>query len=111
MVLSAVAELLLLVASGVLPAAQVVVVQTSKVTLPVSWLSGSLKVAVRVGVVVFRRAASAGETSAGVEGGRSEERCVGEGGRSRWAPDHLKKKSSVAGTNGSLPSQEDRWPS
>src|SRR3989442_8687432 len=34
---------------------QLLVVQTSKVTLPVSCVSGSLKVAVRVGVVVFRR--------------------------------------------------------
>src|SRR3989442_7046365 len=47
---------------------QLLVVQTSKVTLPVSWLSASLKVAVRVGVAVLRWAASAGETSAGVEG-------------------------------------------
>src|SRR2546422_1036272 len=30
-------------------------VQTSKVTLPVSWLSGSLNVAVSVGVAVLRR--------------------------------------------------------
>src|SRR2546427_3246120 len=47
---------------------QLLVVQTSKVTLRVSWVSASLKGAVSVGVVVFRRAASAGETSAGVEG-------------------------------------------
>src|SRR2546428_10109556 len=47
---------------------QLLVVQTSKVTLPVSWLSGSLKVAVRVGVAVLRRAASAGGKSAGGSG-------------------------------------------
>src|SRR5438128_9621608 len=80
---------------------QLLVVQTSKVTLPVSWVSASLKVAVSVGVVVFRRAASAGETSAGVEGAafavlfataipltvaaRSEERRVGIGLRDRWS--------------------------
>ena len=42
--------------------------QTWKVTLPVSCVSGSLKVAVSAGVAVFRRAASAGETRAGVVG-------------------------------------------
>src|SRR3989442_15370084 len=47
---------------------QLLVMQISEVTLPVSWLSGSLKVAVRVGVAVLRRAASAGGRSAGVEG-------------------------------------------
>jgi hypothetical protein len=48
--------------------AQALSVQTWKVTLPVSWVSGSLKVAVSAGVVECRRAALAGETSAGVEG-------------------------------------------
>src|SRR5206468_4584800 len=47
---------------------QLLVEQTSKVTLPVSTLSGSLKVAVSVGVEVFRRDPSAGETSVGVVG-------------------------------------------
>src|SRR6266516_760449 len=51
---------------------QLLVVQTSKVTFPVSTLSGSLKVAVRVGVEVFSRAPSAGETSAGVDGATFE---------------------------------------
>jgi len=41
---------------------QLLVVQTSKVTLPVSCVSGSRNFAVRVGVVLFRRAASAGLT-------------------------------------------------
>ena len=58
---------------------QLLVVQTSKVTLPVSCVSGSLKVAVRVGVVVFRRAASAGEI------GRAS---LGKECRSRWSPYH-----------------------
>jgi len=44
------------------------VVQTSKVTLPVSCVSGSRNVAVRVGVVVLSRTASAGPTSVGVDG-------------------------------------------
>ena len=48
---------------------QLLVVQTSKVTLPVSWVSGSPKVAVSVGVVVLSRIASAGPTSVGVDGG------------------------------------------
>src|SRR2546427_5797095 len=47
---------------------RLLVVQTSKVTLPVSWLSGSLKVAVSVGVGELIDTASAGETSAGAEG-------------------------------------------
>ncbi len=47
---------------------QLLVEQTSKVTLPVSTLSGSAKVAVSVGVEVLSRAASAGDTSAGVDG-------------------------------------------
>src|SRR5436309_16043708 len=38
----------------------------------VSWLSASLNVAVRVGVEVFSRAPSAGDTSAGVEGATFE---------------------------------------
>ena len=42
--------------------------QTWNVTLPVWVLSGSAKVAVSVGVAVFRRAVSMGETSAGVVG-------------------------------------------
>src|SRR5437588_9627073 len=45
---------------------QLLVEQTSKVTLPVSWLSPSRNVAVRVGVAVFRRAASAGLSREGV---------------------------------------------
>src|SRR5438034_11669957 len=68
---------------------QLLVEQTSKVTLPVSFASGSPKVAVRVGVEVLRRAPSAGDTSAGVDGAtfevlfvtarpRSEERRVGK---------------------------------
>jgi hypothetical protein len=44
--------------------------QTSKVSLPVSFGSGSLKVAVNVGVCVPTIALSAGETSVGVEGAR-----------------------------------------
>ena len=44
--------------------------QTWKVTLPVSFVSVSPKVAVSVGVRVFRRAAFAGPTSAGVVGAR-----------------------------------------
>ena len=44
--------------------------QTSKVTLPVSFGSGSLKVAVRVGVAELSGAALAGVTSAGVDGAR-----------------------------------------
>src|SRR2546427_2350537 len=48
---------------------QLLVVQTSKVTLPVSWLSGSLKVAVRVGVAVLRRALCLGGKSARGGGG------------------------------------------
>src|SRR5438067_12543434 len=85
---------------------QLLVEQTSKVTLPVSWLSGSLKVAVSVGVAVFSCAASVGVTSVGAFGAafdvlfvidalfsvavapalpvgvavRSEERRVGQGG-------------------------------
>src|SRR2546427_2551054 len=47
---------------------QLLVEQTSKVTLPVSWLSGSPKVAVSIGVAVLKRVPSAGETSVGVEG-------------------------------------------
>src|SRR5205823_2389936 len=47
---------------------QLLVAQTSKVTLPVSWLSGSEKVAVSVGVAVFGCAASAGVTSVGAFG-------------------------------------------
>ena len=47
---------------------QLAVEQTSKVTLPVSFVSGSLKVAVSVGVAELRRVPSAGETSAGVLG-------------------------------------------
>src|SRR2546428_8105134 len=39
---------------------QLLVVQISEVTLPVSWLSGSLKVAVRVGVAVLRRGGPGG---------------------------------------------------
>ena len=47
---------------------QLLVVQTSKVTLPVSYESGSRNFAVSVGVVVLRRAASAGPTKVGVDG-------------------------------------------
>ena len=69
---------------------QLLVVQTSKVTLPVSWVSGSLNVAVSVGVAVLSRAVSAGLTSAGVEGATFvrvvRDRGVGErGGRGRVA--------------------------
>ena len=46
---------------------QLLVVQTSNVTFPVSWVSGSVNVAVRVGVTVFRRAVSAGLTRLGAE--------------------------------------------
>src|SRR5438046_10699108 len=71
---------------------QLLVEQTSKVTLPVSWLSGSMKVAVRVGVAVFRRAASAGLTRVGVDG-RSEERRVGKecrrGVETGWAVERV----------------------
>ena len=44
--------------------------QTWKVTLPESFGSGSLKVAVNAGVALLSCAALAGETSAGVEGAR-----------------------------------------
>ena len=47
---------------------QLLVEQTSKVTLPESFESGSRKVAVSVGVAVLSRAASAGPTEVGVEG-------------------------------------------
>ena len=47
---------------------QLLVVQTSKMTLPVSCESGSAKVAVNVGVAVLSREASAGPTSVGVDG-------------------------------------------
>jgi hypothetical protein len=47
---------------------QLLVVQTSNVTFPVSCVSASLKVAVSVGVVVLSCTASAGETRAGVDG-------------------------------------------
>src|SRR5256885_16172340 len=47
---------------------QLFVVQTSKVTLPVSWVSASRNFAVSVGVGVLRRAASAGLTRVGVDG-------------------------------------------
>src|SRR5947208_1249416 len=47
---------------------QLLVEQTSKVTLPVSWLSPSRNVAVSVGVAEFKRAASAGLTNVGVLG-------------------------------------------
>ena len=40
-------------------------VQTWKLSVPLSLGSGSLKVALRVGVAVFRRTPSAGETSGG----------------------------------------------
>src|SRR3954447_14590290 len=50
---------------------QLLVEQTSKVILPVSFTSGSLNVAVSVGVAVFRRVPSAGETRAGVLGATS----------------------------------------
>src|SRR5438309_6983297 len=46
---------------------QLLVEQTSKVTLPVSCESWSRKVAVNVGVAVFRRAASGGRRQAGVD--------------------------------------------
>ena len=42
--------------------------QTWKVMVPVSFASGSLKVALSVGVAVFRCVPSAGETRAGVLG-------------------------------------------
>ncbi len=44
--------------------------QTSKVSLPVSCVSGSVKVAVSVGVVALSLPVSAGETIAGVLGER-----------------------------------------
>ena len=47
---------------------QLLVEQTSKVTFPVSWPSPSRNVAVRAGVAVFSRAASAGLTRLGVFG-------------------------------------------
>ena len=47
---------------------QLLTAQTWKVTLPLSFGSGSLNVAVRVGVAVLSCAVSAGETSAGVDG-------------------------------------------
>jgi hypothetical protein len=50
---------------------QLLAEHTSKVALPVSLGSGSLKVALRVGVVELMNTASAGEPSAGVVGARS----------------------------------------
>ena len=52
------------------PAVQVALPQTSKVSVPVSFRSGSLNVAVRAGVAVSSCAAFAGDTSAGVDGAR-----------------------------------------
>ena len=46
----------------------VMFVQTWKVILPVSFVSGSLKVAVNVGVVVLSSAPAVGVTSTGVDG-------------------------------------------
>ena len=53
--------------------------QTRKLTVPVSAASGSLKVAVRVGVVVFGKAASAGVTRAGTLGRVVAAVCVAMG--------------------------------
>src|SRR5438128_2441712 len=82
---------------------QLLVVQTSKVTLPVSWLSASLKVAVSVGVVVLRRAASAGETSAGVEGAALVVLLVIEALVSVAVTEAFPGVSAVSRTIGSLP--------
>src|SRR5882724_7346871 len=59
---------LLNVEMGSPPAVQVEFAQTWKVTVPVSFGSGSLKVAVSEGVIVFSCAAFEGLTSAGVVG-------------------------------------------
>src|SRR2546428_13299829 len=40
-------------------------------------------------------------------GFRSEERRVGEEGRSRWAPDHLKKKNNTNGSGTMMHTQEN----
>ena len=57
-------------------AEQLLVEQTSNVTLPVSSVSGSLNVALSVGVAVSVKTASAGATSAGVVGAASGVRFV-----------------------------------
>src|ERR1700716_1702970 len=51
--------------------AQLLTAQTWNGTLPLSFGSGSLNVAVSVGVAVLSRAVSAGVTSVGVEAARS----------------------------------------
>jgi hypothetical protein len=62
-------EIAVLVESNVpIKVAQVAPGQTSNVTLPLSFGSGSLNVAVSAGAAVFTRALPAGETSAGVDG-------------------------------------------
>ena len=65
LVLFGIPTLLLNVPIGV---EQLLVVQTWKVIVPVSLGSGSLKVALRVGVAVLSRVAAEGETSAGAVG-------------------------------------------
>src|SRR5438309_8258655 len=82
---------------------QLLVVQTSKVTLPVSWVSGSLKVAVSVGVAAFTRAASAGLTSVGVDGETFVVELVIEALRSVAVAAALPVASAVSRTIGSLP--------
>src|SRR5207248_7098148 len=47
---------------------QLLVEQTSKLTLPVSWVSLSRNFVVSVGVMLFRRAPAAGLTGVGVDG-------------------------------------------
>ena len=66
----AVPDPLLNVAIGSPPAVHVALPQTSKVSIPVSFASGSLNVAARAGVVVLTRSPSLGVTSAGVLGER-----------------------------------------
>ena len=82
---------------------QLLVVQTSKVTLPVSCVSGSRNVAVSVGVAVFSRAAFPGLTSVGVDGEAFVVELVTEALRSVAVAAALPEASAVSRTIGSLP--------
>src|SRR2546421_12838244 len=82
---------------------QLLVVQTSKVTLPVSCVSASRKVAVRVGVAVLTRAASAGLTRVGVEALRLDVLLVIEALFSVAVAAALPVASAVSWTIGLLP--------
>src|SRR5205807_4207847 len=82
---------------------QLLVVQTSKVILRVSCVSGSRNVAVSAGVAVFRAAALAGVTSVGVEGEASVVELVIEALVSVAVAAALPVASAVSRTMGSLP--------